>query len=73
MKPKKNPLTEPLTRREQEILDCLEAGMSIKEIASKMNRSINTINFPRKNLFDKLGVHSSTGAVPRAKELRIIR
>ena len=48
-----------LTSREQEVIRCYLAGMTITEIAEKFNRSIKTISTQKTTAFRKLGVTSN--------------
>jgi len=48
-----------LTSREQEVIRCYLAGMTITEIAEKFNRSIKTISTQKTSAFRKLGVTSN--------------
>ena len=45
-----------LSEREREVLSCVAADLSNKEIARKLNLSEVTVKFHLKNLFQKLGV-----------------
>ncbi len=45
-----------LSRREQEVLDCLLENLSNKEIANKLNISERTVKFHVSNLLGKFGV-----------------
>jgi two-component system response regulator NreC len=47
-----------LSEREREVLKMLAEGHSTKEIASKINLSIKTIETHRKNIMDKLGIRN---------------
>ena len=49
-----------LTNRENEIFSLLLSGLYPKEIAGKLSVSYFTVDFHRKNLYRKLGVHSRT-------------
>jgi len=55
-----------LTIKEKDILQLLVNGYSYKMIASEINISIDTVRFHIKKIYDKLHVHSSTGAVSKA-------
>jgi DNA-binding NarL/FixJ family response regulator len=46
-----------LTQREREILRYIAQGLSKKEIASKLNLSVKTIETHSSNLMSKLGIH----------------
>jgi two-component system capsular synthesis response regulator RcsB len=48
-----------LSSREQEVIRCFLAGMTVSEIASKFNRSVKTISAQKSSAFRKLGVTSN--------------
>lgn len=50
-----------LSAREQEVIRCYLAGMTVTEIAEKFNRSIKTISTQKAAAFRKLGVTSNNG------------
>ena len=50
--------TIALTPREREVLQLLAEGLSSKEIASKLGLSSKTVDVHRKQIMDKLGLHS---------------
>ena len=52
-----------LSPRQQEILECLADGLSVKEIATKLGLKINTVDAHKATLFDVLGATNSAGAV----------
>jgi DNA-binding NarL/FixJ family response regulator len=54
---------EPLSKREQEILNLLAKGYRYKEIADTLSISFETVRTHLKNIYDKLHVHSRTEAV----------
>jgi DNA-binding NarL/FixJ family response regulator len=56
-------LSESLTRREQEVLQMLAAGLSNKEIAARLNISDHTVKFHVASILGKLGAASRTEAV----------
>jgi LuxR family maltose regulon positive regulatory protein len=66
------PLIEPLSERELEILALLNGPFSTPEIAEKLVVSANTVRTHIKNIYGKLGVHGRSAAVGRAKELKLI-
>jgi DNA-binding CsgD family transcriptional regulator len=51
-------MLENLTVRERELFDLLLTGVPPKEIAHKLNISYFTVDFHRKNLYNKLGIHN---------------
>lgn len=52
---------EQLTNREREVLQLIAEGASTKEIAARLYLSIKTVETHRKNIMDKLGIHSVAG------------
>ncbi len=52
-----------LTRREMEILQFICDGKSNKEIAAKLDLSVNTIAVHRANIMDALGIHKTAELV----------
>jgi DNA-binding NarL/FixJ family response regulator len=57
------PLVEPLTPREIEVLQLLSEGLGNKEIASRLNISEHTAKFHVASIMGKLGAASRTEAV----------
>lgn len=55
--------SEPLSKREQEILDLLAKGFRYKEIADTLGISFDTVRSHLRNIYDKLHVSSRTEAV----------
>jgi LuxR family maltose regulon positive regulatory protein len=66
------PLIEPLTERELEILRLIVAGQSNTEIADLLYISYNTAKWHVKNIYSKLGVGSRLDAAIRADELGLL-
>lgn len=62
-KSESNEKVEELTNREKDILICLAKGMSYKEIADELCISVNTVTTHRRNISNKLQIHSSVGLV----------
>src|SRR5262249_27105412 len=67
-----NPLVEPLTRREKEILELLAQGLSGPEIAQKLTLAISTVKSHIRQIYGKLGVNSKRQALQRAGELGML-
>jgi len=59
------PNVEKLSPREREILDLIVPGFSNKEIADRLNISIESIRWHLKNIYQKLHVHSRTEAASK--------
>jgi LuxR family transcriptional regulator, maltose regulon positive regulatory protein len=66
-------LAEPLSRREMEVLQQIEAGHSNQEIAEQLFISIATVKRHISNIYYKLGVQNRTQAVSTGKELGLLR
>jgi len=64
--PLNEPLSEPLSDRELEVLDLLAEGMSNKLIAHRLSISEHTVKTHVASIFAKLGASSRTEAVSRA-------
>jgi DNA-binding NarL/FixJ family response regulator len=61
-----------LTRREQEVLDCLGNGMQVKAIARVLGITLETCRGYVKSLHAKLGVRSQLEAVIKAQQLQLL-
>jgi DNA-binding NarL/FixJ family response regulator len=61
-----------LTRREQEVLDCLGNGMQVKAIARVLGITPETCRGYVKSLHAKLGVRSQLEAVIKAQQLQLL-
>ena len=64
-------LVEPLSRRELEVLQLIEAGCSNQEIADKLVISIATVKRHISNIYAKLGAQSRTQAVSIGRGLKL--
>jgi DNA-binding NarL/FixJ family response regulator len=60
-----------LTAREQKILELMTQGLIKKEIADRLEISYHTVDTHLRNIYTKLHVHSSTGAVAKAIKERL--
>jgi LuxR family maltose regulon positive regulatory protein len=65
-------LPEPLSKRELEVLAFIAAGESNGEIARKLFVSTGTIKTHINRLYRKLGAHSRTQAIARAREIDLL-
>jgi len=66
------PLIEPLSEREIEVLALVAQGFSNREIAERLFISINTEKGHNRIIFEKLQVQRRTEAVARARELGLV-
>jgi LuxR family maltose regulon positive regulatory protein len=66
------PLIEPLTARELEVLQLLAEGLSNREIAQRLVVSLPTVKSHTRNIYGKLSVHSRRQAVAHARDLGIL-
>jgi LuxR family maltose regulon positive regulatory protein len=69
---KPQPLIEPLSERELEILRLVTDGLSNRQISERLFISLSTVKGHNRNIFDKLQVKRRTEAVARARELGMI-
>ena len=67
-----NATDQPLSKREQEVLEYLAQGLTNKVIARNMGVSDNTVRFHLKNIFSKFQVHNRVLALSAARERKII-
>lgn len=66
------PLLDPLSQRELEVLSCIAAGLQNREIADRLVVSLNTVKTHINNIYSKLSVTNRVQAVARAHELGIL-
>lgn len=66
------PLLEPLSDREQEVLRLIAAGRSNREIAQELVLAIGTVKRHTNNIYGKLAVGSRTQAIARASQLKLL-
>lgn len=66
------PLLEPMTERELEVLRLIAQGLSNQEISEKLFRALSTIKGHNRTIFDKLQVQRRTEAIARARELGLL-
>jgi LuxR family maltose regulon positive regulatory protein len=70
--PASQPLIEPLSQRELEILRLFKTEMSGPEIASELVIALSTVRTHTKSIYNKLNVNNRRAAVKRATELGFI-
>lgn len=66
------PLIEPLTDRELEVLHLLGQGLTNHEIAEHLTVVLGTVKTHNYNIFGKLGVKNRVQAVKQARELNLL-
>jgi LuxR family maltose regulon positive regulatory protein len=66
------PLIEPLTERELQVLRLLAEGLSNQEIANNLVVAVGTIKTHTASLYRKMDVVNRTQAVARARELGLL-
>jgi LuxR family maltose regulon positive regulatory protein len=68
----RQPLFEPLSERELEVLRLIADGLSNAEIAQRLVIAQGTVKRHINNIYGKLGVQSRTQAVARSRELGLL-
>lgn len=66
------PLEEPLSERELEVLALLASGRTNAEIASELVVAVGTVKSHIHNIYGKLGARNRTEALARARELNLL-
>lgn len=66
------PIEQPLTQREMEVLERVSRGLPSKLIAQQLDVAESTIKFHLSSIYAKLGVSSRTEAVSKAARLGLI-
>lgn len=66
------PLIEPLSQRELEVLQLIAEGYSNQEISKRLHLVVSTVKGHNQRIFGKLQVQRRTEAVARARELGIL-
>jgi LuxR family maltose regulon positive regulatory protein len=69
---KYQPLSDPLSERELEVLRLIAAGFSNREIAQQLVIAVSTVKSHINHIYGKLDVNSRTQAVARAQALDIL-
>jgi len=70
--PPAQPLIEPLSQRELEVLHLIAQGLSNREISERLFLALSTVKGHSRIIFDKLQVQRRTEAVARARELGLL-
>jgi LuxR family maltose regulon positive regulatory protein len=66
------PLVEPLSPRELEVLQLIAQGLSNREICERLFIALDTVKGHNRKIFGKLEVQKRTKAVARARELGLL-
>jgi LuxR family maltose regulon positive regulatory protein len=66
------PLIEPLSERELEVLRLVAQGLSNRQIGARLFLALNTVKGHNQKIFNKLQVQSRTEAVALARELDLL-
>jgi LuxR family maltose regulon positive regulatory protein len=70
--PPAQPLVEPLSQRELEVLQLIAQGLSNHEISERLYLALSTVKGHNQRIFDKLQVQRRTEAIARARELGLL-
>ncbi len=67
-----NPLVEPLTRRELDILKLLAQNLTDREIAERLTLALSSVKWYARQVYAKLAVENRHQAVQRAEEVGLL-
>jgi LuxR family transcriptional regulator, maltose regulon positive regulatory protein len=70
--PPDQPLVEPLSQRELEVLQLIARGLSNREIGERLFLALDTVKGHNRRIFGKLSVQRRTEAVAKARSLDIL-
>ena len=70
--PPPQPLIEPLSDRELEVLELVAQGLSNREIGERLFLALDTVKGYNRRIFTKLHVQRRTEAVARARALNLL-
>ena len=70
--PAKQPLLDPLSERELDVLRLLGTDLNGPEIARELVVSLNTVRTHQKHIYAKLGVNNRRAAVRQGDELKLL-
>ena len=70
--PPAQPLIEPLSQRELEVLHLMAQGLSNQEMSERLFLALDTVKGHNRKIFGKLQVQRRTEAVARARELGLL-
>lgn len=67
-----DPLLDPLSQRELEVLRLVAQGLSNREIGARLHLALSTVKGHNRTIFSKLQVLRRTEAIARARELGLL-
>lgn len=70
--PPRAELSEPISKRELEVLQLIAEGLSNQEISERLHRALSTVKGHNKSIFEKLNVQRRTEAIAKARELGLL-
>ena len=70
--PLPQPLVEPLSQRELEVLQLVAQGLSNREISERLFLALDTVKGHNRRIYGKLHVQRRTEAVARARDLELL-
>jgi LuxR family maltose regulon positive regulatory protein len=70
--PAAQPLIDPLSQRELEVLHLIAQGFSNQEIGARLFLAVDTVKGHNRRIFDKLQVQRRTEAVAKARSLNLL-
>jgi LuxR family maltose regulon positive regulatory protein len=70
--PSTQPLIEPLSQRELQVLQLVAQGLSNSEISRRLHLALSTVKGHNRNIYGKLQVERRTEAVARARMLGVL-
>jgi LuxR family maltose regulon positive regulatory protein len=68
----RQPLVDPLTAREAEVLELIAVGLSNRDIADRLFVATSTVKSYTNSIFRRLGVASRTEAVAEARARQLL-
>jgi LuxR family maltose regulon positive regulatory protein len=66
------PLVDPLSERELEVLALIAQGRTNQEIGDRLYLSLNTVKVHTRNIYSKMGVNNRTQAVAQARTIGLL-
>jgi LuxR family maltose regulon positive regulatory protein len=66
------PLIEPLSARELEVLSLVAQGLSNREVGRRLHVAESTVKSHLNSVYSKLGVRNRTQATAKAKAMNLI-